>query len=311
MSEERLTEEKLNENMENAETMADYEKELEASFKKVKEGDILTGTVIGVTDSQVIVDLKYYAEGIIRREDITDDPDYNMQEEIHVGDEISGTVIKTDDGEGNILLSRKSANDTLVWEKFERMLEERTVVPVKVAEVVNGGVIAYLEGVRGFIPASKLAASYVENLDEWVGKTVEVTVITVEKDRKKLVLSGREVAREKERAEKRKKIEKCEVGAVMEGTVDTLKDYGAFVTLENGLSGLVHISRISSQRIKHPGVVLKEGQTVKVKIIGIKDGKISLSMKDAEPEETEEVFDYHENGQATTGLGALLKGLKL
>lgn len=97
----------------------------------------------------------------------------------------------------------------------------------------------------------------------------------------------------------------------MEGTVDTLKDYGAFVTLENGLSGLVHISRISSQRIKHPGVVLKEGQTVKVKIIGIKDGKISLSMKDAEPEETEEeVFDYHENGQATTGLGALLKGLK-
>ncbi len=311
MSEERLTEEKLNENMENAETMADYEKELEASFKKVKEGDILTGTVIGVTDSQVIVDLKYYAEGIIRREDITDDPDYNMQEEIHVGDEISGTVIKTDDGEGNILLSRKSANDTLVWEKFERMLEERTVVPVKVAEAVNGGVTAYLEGVRGFIPASKLAASYVENLDEWVGKTVEVTVITVEKDRKKLVLSGREVAREKERAEKRKKIEKCEVGAVMEGTVDTLKDYGAFVTLENGLSGLVHISRISSQRIKHPGVVLKEGQTVKVKIIGIKDGKISLSMKDAEPEETEEVFDYHENGQATTGLGALLKGLKL
>lgn len=311
MSEERLTEEKLNENMENAETMADYEKELEASFKKVKEGDILTGTVIGVTDSQVIVDLKYYAEGIIRREDITDDPDYNMQEEIHVGDEISGTVIKADDGEGNILLSRKSANDTLVWEKFERMLEERTVVPVKVAEVVSGGVTAYLEGVRGFIPASKLAASYVENLDEWVGKTVEVTVITVEKDRKKLVLSGREVAREKERAEKRKKIEKCEVGAVMEGTVDTLKDYGAFVTLENGLSGLVHISRISSQRIKHPGVVLKEGQTVKVKIIGIKDGKISLSMKDAEPEETEEVFDYHENGQATTGLGALLKGLKL
>lgn len=311
MSEERLTEEKLNENMENAETMADYEKELEASFKKVKEGDILTGTVIGVTDSQVVVDLRYYAEGMIRREDITDDPDYNLKEEIHVGDEISGTVIKTDDGEGNILLSRKSANDTLVWEKFERMMEERTVVPVRVAEVVNGGVTVYLDGVRGFIPASKLAASYVENLDEWVGKTVEVTVITVEKDRKKLVLSGREVAREKEREEKRKKIEKCEVGAVMEGTVDTLKDYGAFVTLENGLSGLVHISRISSQRIKHPGVVLKEGQTVKVKIIGIKDGKISLSMKDAEPEETEEeVFDYHENGQATTGLGALLKGLK-
>lgn len=310
MSEERLNE---NENKEGAETMADYEKELEASFKRVREGDILTGTVIGVTDSQVTVDLKYYAEGIIRREDITEDPDYNMKEEIKVGEEITGTVIKTDDGEGNILLSKKSADSTLVWEKFAKMMEERTVVPVKVAEVVNGGVTAYLDGVRGFIPASKLAASYVENLEEWVGKTVEVTVITVEKERKKLVLSGREVAREKERAEKRERIEKCQIGAVMEGTVDTIKDYGAFVTLENGLSGLVHVSRISSQRIKHPGVVLKEGQTVKVKIVGIKDGKISLSMKDVEnqEEEPEERFDYRESGQATTGLGALLKGIKL
>lgn len=126
------------------------------------------------------------------------------------------------------------------------------------------------------------------------------------------MLSGREVAREKLADERKKKVAKCQAGAVVEGTVETLKDYGAFVTLENGLTGLLHISQISSQRIKHPGVVLKEGQNIKVKILSAENGKISLSMKAIQPEdEPEEVFDYQESGAATTGLGALLKGLKL
>ncbi len=294
------------------ETMADYEAELEASFKKVKEGDILTGTVISVDDELVILDLKYYAEGIISKDDLSSDPDFQLKEEIHPGDEITATVIKTDDGEGNIVLSRKEANDVLAWDKLKKMMEERTVVKVKIAEIVKSGAVAFLEGIRGFIPASKLAAEYVENLDEWAGKTLEVTVITVDEEAKRLVLSGREVAREKLAQENRKRVAKCQVGAVVEGTVETLKDYGAFVTLENGLTGLLHISQISSQRIKHPGVVLKEGQTIQVKILSTDNGKISLSMKAIEPdEEPEEVFDYQENGAATTGLGALLKDLKL
>lgn len=294
-----------------AETMADYAAELEASFKKVREGDILTGTVISVEDDRVIVDLKYYAEGIIPKENMSDDPDFNLKGSVEAGQEIRATVVKTDDGEGNILLSRKEANSVLVWDKLKKMLEERTIVPVKITEIVKSGAVAYLEGIRGFIPASKLAAEYVENLEDYNGKTIEVTVVTADEEAKRLVLSGREVARQKKAAETRKKVEKCQVGAVMEGTVETLKDYGAFVNLENGLTGLVHVSQISNQRIKHPGVVLKEGQTVKVKIIGLKDGKISLSMKALEAaDEPEEVFDYKETGSATTGLGALLKGLK-
>lgn len=293
------------------ETMADYEAELEASFKRVKEGDILTGTVISVEDDRVILDLKYYAEGIIAKDDLSNDPDFQLKEEIHPGDEITATVVKTDDGEGNIVLSKKEANDVLAWDKLKQMMEDRTIVKVKVAEIVKGGAVAYLEGIRAFIPASKLAAEYVEDLEEWNGKTLEVTVITAEEENKRLVLSGREVAREKLADETRKKVAKCQVGAVVEGTVETLKDYGAFVTLENGLTGLLHISQISSQRIKHPGVVLKEGQTVKVKILSAENGKISLSMKAIEAEdEPEEVFDYKEEGAATTGLGALLKGFK-
>ena len=294
------------------ESMADYEAELEASFKKIREGDILTGTVIGVEDDRVILDLKYYAEGIISKEDLSNDPEFNLKEEIHLGDEITATVVRTDDGEGNIVLSRKEANDVLAWDKFKTMMEERTVVPVKITEIVKGGAVAYLDGIRGFIPASKLAAEYVEDLNEWNGKTIEVTVVTAGVENKRLVLSGREVAREKLADESRRRVAKRQPRSIVEGTVESLKDYGAFVTLENGLTGLLHISQISSQRIKHPGVVLKEGRTIKVKILSAENGKISLSMKAIQPEdEPEEVFDYKEKGEATTGLGALLKGLKL
>ena len=295
------------------ETMDDYKEELEATFKKIHVGDVVTGTVNDVTEDAVLVDLKTYADGIIRKEDLSEDPDFNMEEAVHPGDEIVATVMATNDGEGNIVLSKKDANAVLAWEKLKNLMEERTVVTVKISEIVKSGAVAYLEGIRGFIPASKLTDGYVEDLSEWDGKSLEVTVITADEENHRLVLSGREVAREKKQEEKKKQIAKCEVGAVMTGTVDTLKPYGAFVTLENGLSGLLHISQISTQRIKHPGVVLKEGQEVRVKIISTADGKISLSMKALaeEDNEPEEVFDYKESGQASTGLGALLKGIKL
>ena len=295
------------------ETMDDYKEELDATFKKIHVGDVVTGTVIDVTEDAVLVDLKTYADGIIRKEDLSEDPDFNMEEAVHPGDEIVATVMATNDGEGNIVLSKKDANAVLAWEKLKNLMEERTVVTVKISEIVKSGAVAYLEGIRGFIPASKLTDGYVEDLSEWDGKSLEVTVITADEENHRLVLSGREVAREKKQEEKKKQIAKCEVGAVMTGTVDTLKPYGAFVTLENGLSGLLHISQISTQRIKHPGVVLKEGQEVRVKIISTADGKISLSMKALaeEDNEPEEVFDYKESGQASTGLGALLKGIKL
>ena len=297
------------------ETMDDFREELEASFKKIRVGDVVTGTVIDVTEDQVIVDLKTYADVVIRKEDLSEDPDFNMQEAVHPGDEITATVMATNDGEGNMVLSKKEANAVLAWDKLKKMMEERTVVKVKISEVVNAGAVAYLEGIRGFIPASRLSDEYVEDLKEWDGKTIEVTVITADEEERRLVLSGREPAREKKQAETNRKIEKCEVGAVMNGTVETIKPYGAFVALENGLTGLLHISQISTQRIKHPGAVLKEGQEVRVKILSTADNKISLSMKvlaeEAAEAESHSTYDYKEEGQASTGLAALLKNIKL
>ena len=136
-----------------AETMKDYEAELEASFKKIEEGDILTGTVISVDEKEIVLDLKYYAEGIIPAEDYSREPGFNIKEEVHVGDEISATVVKTDDGHGNILLSRVEANDVLAWNKLKELKESGDILDVVVKGIVNGGVIAYVEDVRGFIPA--------------------------------------------------------------------------------------------------------------------------------------------------------------
>lgn len=203
--------------------------------------------------------------------------------------------------------------DAEKWAELVQMMQDKTVIKVKVKEAVKGGLVAYVDELQGFIPASQISTEYVEKLEDWVGAHLDVMVITADPENKKLVLSGKAVSRAKADAEKAAKMAEVKVGAVVEGVVDSLKDYGAFINLENGLTGLLHISQISNQRIKHPGVVLKEGQSVTVKIIGLNDGKISLSMKVLEPEEEkqEEVFDYKETGVAATGLGALLKGLKL
>ena len=204
--------------------------------------------------------------------------------------------------------------DAEKWAELAQQMEDKTVLKVKVKEAVKGGLVAYVDDIQGFIPASQAADHYIEKLEDLVGQHLEVVPITVDMEKKRLVLSARAVLQEKKAAERAEKLASVEVGSVVNGTVDSLKDYGAFVNLENGLSGLLHVSQISNQRIKHPGVVLKEGQNVTVKITGVKDGKISLSMKaltaDGEPEKAVEKFDYKETGEATTGLGALLKGLK-
>ena len=260
------------------------------------------------------LDFGSFTDGIIRLEDASDDPNFTFNE-IQVGQTISATVIRRDDGEGHILLSMKEAAAVLGWERLEQLLKDQSNITVKISEAVKSGVVAYVEGIRGFIPASKLALEYVENPEDWVGKEIEVRVITADPEDKKLVLSAKEILREKEAEERKQRVSNVEVGLVTEGTVESLMPYGAFVRLSNDLTGLVHVSQICQQRIKHPGVVLKEGQTVKVKVIGIKDGKISLSMKALEDvaavEVEEETYEMPEAEAATTSLASLFKNIKL
>ena len=299
-----------------AETMKDYEKELNESMKKIEEGDILTGTVVSVDEKEVILDLKYYAEGVIPAEDYTREPGFNLKEEVHPGDEVSATVVRKDDGNGNILLSRVEAADVLAWEKIREYKESGEALDVTVKGITNAGVIAYVEGVRGFIPASRLSLGYVEDTEEYLNRQIRVQVIECDKDSKKLILSARELLREQAEEERKKKISNVQVGLVTEGTVESLQPYGAFVDLGNGLSGLVHISQICEKRIKKPSEVLSVGDRVKVKVTAVKDGKLSLSIKEASDmmakEIEEKVYEVPDAGEeATTSLGSLFAGIKL
>ena len=300
---------------ETVESMADYEQELDASFRRISEGDLVTGTVINVNESEVIVDLKYYAAGIIKASELSNDPNFSALASIHEGDEITATVLRLDDGEGNLLLSMKEASDILAWKKLTTYQEEGTVLHVKIGGIVNAGVIAYVEGIRGFIPASQIELTYVEDLNPLLGTELDVKVITVDEAKERLVLSGKEVAKDKAEEELQHKISRIVPGTIVEGTVETLMPYGAFVNIGNGLTGLVHISQICQKRIKKPSEVLKEGQTVKVKILDTDNGKISLSMKALEDEmvddQVEEVFELPESEATTTSLASLLKGIKL
>ena len=214
-------------------------------------------------------------------------------------------------------LTEEEAEKKALWDKFSQMMESKEIFPVKVAGIVKGGAVAYVDGVRAFIPASRLAAGYVENLEDYLEKEIDVMIITVEPEKNRLVLSGREAARQKRDEERNRMIDACQVGSVLTGTVETIKDYGVFVNLENGLTGLVHISQMSMKHIKSPSEVVKVGDKVTVKVISVANHKLSLSMKALQDvtEKTRESksdnFHYKEEGRASTGLGELLKNIKL
>jgi len=214
------------------------------------------------------------------------------------------------------------------WEKFSQMMADGEKLTVKVAEAVKGGVVAFVDDVRGFIPASHLSTQHVENLEDFVGKEIEVVMVTVDNEKKRLVMSHRELEKKARKAGKAAALAAIKTGDVLKGKVESLKDYGAFIDLGDGVSGLLHVSQIAWKRVKTPADVLKEGEEVEVKVIGVENGKVSLSIKalkeapagfeEKAPRERAprnddptDGFKYEEKGKAVTSLGDILKGIKL
>ena len=204
----------------------------------------------------------------------------------------------------------------LAWRKAKELKESQENITVTVTGIVKGGVVADFDGIRAFIPASRLALERIDDCNPFLGRELEVRVFEADIDEDKLVLSAREILKERQEDMRKKKISDVKVGQVFHGVVATIKDYGAFIDLGDGLSGLVHISQISHERIKNPGSVLKEGQEVDVKVIDIKDGKISLSIKalldnPEEPSEEDEKIVIPASEKIGTSLGDLLKGISV
>lgn len=204
-------------------------------------------------------------------------------------------------------------DDANPWNLVKSYMNRGTILPVQIEGIVNGGVIAVVEGLRGFIPASHLSLSYVENLEDYLLQELKVQVIDVDQAENRLILSAKGILKAQEKKAKDALLASITIDSVLSGTVESLTNYGAFIRLENGLSGLVHISQISDKRIKSPSDVLTIGDTVDVKVIGIKDGKISLSMKALiEPEEEIiEEIELPETEAIGTSLGDLFKNIRL
>ena len=299
-------------------TMQDFEQELNRSFKKIFPGDVVTGTVIGISDTEVTLDLNYFAEGIIPLAELSNDPRFSIKADVQIGETISAMVTH-ENREGALMLSKKKADDVLSWDKLKELQAEGAVVTVKIAEAFAAGAITYLEGIRAFIPASKLAMTFVDDPTTFVGQTVQAMVINVNQADQKLTLSVKDVLMEQEKQERNSRIARLVVGTVVTGTVEQIMPYGAFVSIGEDLSGLLHISQICAKRIKTPTEVIKTGDTVNVKIIDVKDGKVSLSMKaveeDAEvSEEVEEVAPENyvfEDKSANTTMASLFANIKL
>ncbi|MDK2919124.1 MAG: hypothetical protein PWQ37_1857 [Candidatus Petromonas sp.] len=273
------------------------------SFMKVpKRGEIVKGKVVQVMDDEVVVNIGYKSDGIIPSREISSNPDINLREIINEGDELDVYVLKTDDGEGNVILSKKRVDIIKDWEELEQAYKENKTLTVNTKTVVKGGIIAYFKEIRGFIPASQLTNRYVENLDEFVNKQLDVKTIEVNKGKRKAVFSHRKIVEEKIAEQREKLWNTIEKDTVMKGEVKRLTNFGAFVDL-GGVDGLIHISEMSWGHIKHPSEVLNVGDMVDVYIKDFNkdEGKISLSLKQIKGNPWDDIDKKYEVGQIIKG----------
>lgn len=282
--------------------MEDFMDEIDASLRLPRTGEIVNGKVHQVTEKEVIVNMGCKKDGILPAEEVTLEEGQKLTDLFNEGDEIQAKVIKTDDGDGGILLSKKKLEINEHWNEINEALENKTNLSVKIIRQVNGGVIAAYKEVTGFIPLSQLSDKYVESADEFMGQTMDIRVTRVDQRRNRAVFSHKAVLAE-ERQQRISAIwSGLNVGDIVEGTVMRFTDYGAFIDL-GGIDGLLHISEISWGKLKHPQEVLAIGDTVKVKILSMNEekGKIALGLKQTIPEPWSVIDENFEVGQVVSG----------
>jgi ribosomal protein S1/(E)-4-hydroxy-3-methyl-but-2-enyl pyrophosphate reductase len=282
--------------------MHDLMDEIEKSLRLPRSGEIVNGEVIQVSNREIVVNLGCKKDGIIPRDEFALEGDQELTDLFKEGDEIQAKVIKTDDGDGNILLSKKKLEVNEHWDEINNALDNKSYINAKIVKEVKGGVIAVYKEVSGFIPLSQLSDKFIDKADEFMGKTLPVKVTRVDQKKNKVVFSHKAYLSE----EKQKKVQEIwdslNVGDVVEGTVMRFTEYGAFVDI-GGIDGLLHISEISWGKLKHPQEALKIGEKVQVKILSMNSekGKISLGLKQNSPEPWTVIDEKYQVGQVISG----------
>ncbi|HHU17727.1 MAG TPA: bifunctional 4-hydroxy-3-methylbut-2-enyl diphosphate reductase/30S ribosomal protein S1 [Clostridiales bacterium] len=282
--------------------MHDLMDEIEKSLRLPRSGEIVTGEIIQVSNKEIIVNLGCKKDGIIPKEEFTLEGDQKLTDLFQEGGEIQAKVLKTDDGDGNILLSKKKLEVNEHWDEINNAFENKSVVNVKVVKEVKGGVIAVFKEVSGFMPLSQLSDKYIEKADEFIGKTLPSKVTRVDQKKNKVVFSHRVYLTEERQKKVQEIWDSLKVGDTVSGTVMRFTDYGAFVDI-GGIDGLLHISEISWGKLKHPEEALKIGETINVKILSMntEKGKISLGLKQNIPEPWSVIDDNYHVGQIIEG----------
>ena len=269
--------------------------DVDKTLVQLRPGQIVTGQVVQISDDEVCVNVGYKADGLIKKSDLS-------STDVKIGDEIEVEVVKVNDGEGNVLLSQKNIINRKAWEDICAKEEAGEFVEGIGKEAVKGGLLADVEGVRTFIPASQLSLRYVEKIDEFVGQPMKLKIIEIDKAKKRIVASRKAVLMAEE-AEKKKHIwETLEVGSIVKGTVRRLADFGAFVDI-GGVDGLVHVTDLSWGRVKHPSDVVSVGQEIDVKILNVdpERERISLSYKQTQPRPWTVAADKYPVGSVVEG----------
>ncbi|MBQ8092011.1 MAG: 30S ribosomal protein S1 [Clostridia bacterium] len=263
----------------------------EEKTSKIRPGQIVAGKVEQLESDGVVVSIPGKADGFIRSNDL-------VSTDCKVGDSIEAEIIKLNDGEGYVQLSERKVAASKSWDRLIAECDAGACVEAVGREAVNGGLIADVQGVRAFIPASHLARRYVDNIGDFVGKTMTVKIIEVDKTKHRIVASRKAYLNE----EKKKAWENIEAGQIVNGTVRRLTDFGAFVDI-GGVDGLIHVTDLAWHRVKHPSEIVTPGQEIQVKIVNIdkERERIQLSLKELTPEPWEAAEEKYPVGSIVEG----------
>ncbi len=250
----------------------------EGSLNQIRTNAIVTGTVIGVKDNEINLNIGYKADGIITKSEYTTDPSLDLKEAVHVGDELRVKVLKVNDGEGQVLLSYRRLAVDRSYEILQESLEQGTVLSGKVSQVTTGGLSVMVGGVRVFIPASMVSDYFERDLSHYQDQEVEFVITECVPRKRRVIGNRKQVLQSRREAAEEALLSRIEEGMILNGTVRSLTDFGAFIDL-GGADGLLHISEMGWGRYEHPKKVFTVGQEVEVFVKSIKGKKISLSMK--------------------------------
>ncbi|QAY66181.1 30S ribosomal protein S1 [Paenibacillus protaetiae] len=268
----------------------------------LKKGDIVTGTIVKIEDNQAFVSLGYKYDGVIPIRELSSVQLNNASEAVQVGQEVQVKVVSIDDEKERLVLSKRQIDAEKAWDALQARFESGEVFEVAVADVVKGGLVADV-GVRGFIPASMVERHFVEDFSDYKGRTLRVKVKEIDRENNKVILSAKEVLDAEFEQNKQRIMESLYAGQELDGTVQRLTPFGAFVDI-GGIDGLVHVSELSWQHVAHPKDVVSEGQSVRVRVLKVDPaaGKISLSIKAAQPGPWETAGSQFAIGDIVTGV---------